>query len=390
MNTLWLAWRYVTHHRVRTAILVLSLVIIALLPAAVAVLTRVFERELIDRSVRTPMLVGRKGSRYDLTLSALYFEGRPIETIGAKEAARVEESGLARAIPLLVRHRARRAPVVGTTLDYFDHRRLRLARGTMMLRLGDCVLGWRVARRLALGPSDSLMTDSTNVFDIAGDYPLKMRVTGVLSRSHSVDDDAIFCDLKTAWVIEGIGHGHEDVARAEPSQLLKSSDNQIVASAGVVSHTEITDANVGSFHFHGNPATFPLSAVIAIPCDEKSATLLAGRYLGPDETCQILRPTEVVRELFDLVFRIKRFFDLQAGLVAVSTTLLVGLIMLLSARLREREMRTLYKVGCGRWTIVKLYLVEWSIILGLAALVVAGVLAGIVRFADHGLRTALF
>ena len=53
------------------------------------------------------------------------------------------------------------------------------------------------------------MSDPLNVFDLSGTYPLKMRVVGVLEKSGSADDDAVFVDLHTEWIISGIGHGHQ-------------------------------------------------------------------------------------------------------------------------------------------------------------------------------------
>ena len=59
-------------------------------------------------------------------------------------------------------------------------------------------------RRLAFGSARSC-------WDLAGDYPLKMKVVGILAASNSADDGAVFVDLKTQWVIEGFGHGHQDL-----------------------------------------------------------------------------------------------------------------------------------------------------------------------------------
>jgi hypothetical protein len=59
---------------------------------------------------------------------------------------------------MYVRFQARRNPIVGTTLDYFEFRGLQIARGRQLAVLGDCVLGARVAKSLALKPGDSRMT----------------------------------------------------------------------------------------------------------------------------------------------------------------------------------------------------------------------------------------
>ena len=63
---------------------------------------------------------------------------------------------------------------------------------------------------------------------------------------------------------------------------------------------------------------------------------------------QLLVPKQVVAETLDLVFRVKRFFDAQALLVGVATTLLLALVVLLSLRLRRGEMETMFKIGCAQ------------------------------------------
>ena len=130
------------------------------------------------------------------------------------------ETGLAMPVPVYARFQARGFPIIGTTLDYFDFRALEIAAGRALALLGECVLGATVAERLDLEPGDGLVSSPETLFDLAGIYPLKMKVVGTLKRSHSADDLAVFVDLKTAWVIEGLGHGHQDLSKPESRGLL--------------------------------------------------------------------------------------------------------------------------------------------------------------------------
>jgi putative ABC transport system permease protein len=371
-RTIWLAWRYLAFHRIRTAVLVGCVALTVYLPAAMHLLVQRFQTQLLERAETTPLVVGAKGSRFDLALHALYFEADVPDTINALEADRIRDTGFASPIPLLVRYRARGFAIVGTSLDYFTFRDLRVARGTPLVRLGDCVLGARVARKLRLEPGERLLSDPENVFDIAGNYPLNMRVTGILAESHSPDDFAVFVDVKTAWVIAGIGHGHQDIATTgDENVILRRTQKQVVANAALPQYTEITEENLGSFHFHGNRDQFPLTAMIAVPRDEKSGVLLTGRYQSRGATSQILTPSEVVRDLMQMVFRVKRFFDLAALLIAIVTLSFLGLVVLLSLRLRKREMETMYKLGSSRFTVFKLQAAELCLIALISAAVAA-------------------
>ena len=73
----------------------------------------------------------------------------------------------------------------------------------------------------------------------------------------------------------------------------------------------------------------------------------------------------------DLVFRVKQFFTANAILISLSTTLLLLLVILLSIRLRKGEMETMFKIGCGRGTMISLILAELVIVSAIAACCIA-------------------
>ena len=72
-HLLYLAMRYLMHHRRRTFLLWLGLSITCLLPLGVHHLTKMFEARLRSRAEQTPLLLGVRGNDYDLVLHALYF-----------------------------------------------------------------------------------------------------------------------------------------------------------------------------------------------------------------------------------------------------------------------------------------------------------------------------
>jgi putative ABC transport system permease protein len=303
---------------------------------------------------------------------------------------RIWDSELALPIPLHTRFNARGYPIVGTTLDYFDFRELDVESGRHLAVLGECVVGARVARELKLKPSDSLVSSPESLFDLAGVYPLKMKVVGVLEKAHTSDDLAVFVDLKTAWVIQGLGHGHQDVTLlTDPSLVLKRSESNVAATAKLYHYTEISDKNIDSFHFHGNTDSYPITAVIAVPDDEKSGTILQGRYMAKEETQQILRPDEVIDGLLQNIFRIKNVLDAVVSVVALATILAIVLVFALSLRLREREIQTIFKIGCSRLTIVKLLSAEILIIVAASSVMCGSLLMIVDRF-THDLVRVLF
>jgi putative ABC transport system permease protein len=213
LDSLYIAWKYISFNKIKTAILIACVTLISFLPLSLELLLDESERQLMSRAVSTPLVIGAKGSSLDLVMNTLYFGDEVPELISMNASERVENTDLALAIPVYARFQARGNPIVGTTLDYFDFRGLKVADGRSLALLGDCVLGAKVAENLNLKPGDSLVSSPETLFDLAGVYPLKMKIAGVFEKLHTSDDLTVFVDLKTAWIIQGLGHGHEDVTK---------------------------------------------------------------------------------------------------------------------------------------------------------------------------------
>ena len=384
---LFLAWRYVCFHKTKTLILIACIFLTAILPIAIRILLSRFENSLVQRADATPAMIGAKGSSLDLVLHGLYFDRPSSQTLPFAEVKRIRATGLAEPVPIYSAFHAASFPIVGTSLNYFDQRRLTIQSGQPLTTLGDCVIGCTVAESLKLGPGDSLLSDRENMLDIAGKYPLKMNVAGVLNATGTADDNAVFVDLKTAWVIDGFGHGHQELQNeSDDAKIISRNKNQVVASAAVLPYTEITDQNIDSFHFHGSDDDFPVSAILAFTDSEKDNTILQGQYNETDSNFQFTRPAIVVRELISVMFRIKRFFDANATLIGASTLLLLLLVMLLSAKLRTSEMETLFKIGCGRGTVLWLQAAELTIVIAAAGCLIATAAWAVNFYSDDLLR----
>jgi putative ABC transport system permease protein len=390
MGPFRLAIHYIYCNKLKTCILIACIFLTAILPFAIKRLLNEFNDRIMARANATPVVVGAKGSPLDLALHALYFKTGAPGTIPVSEMNRLLETGLAEPIPIHAKYTARTFPIIGTSIEYFSFRKLKLAAGTEFAILGECVIGAAVASELNLGVGDSLMSDRENVIDIAGLYPLKMKIVGVLTPSLSSDDQAVFVDLNTVWVIAGLGHGHEDVAQTnDAAKILRKTDTNIVASPAVLPYTEVTEANLESFHFHGEPETFPITAIIALPKDVKAKTILEGQYDSSSNPFQYVVPTERVEELMNMVFRIKLFFDANALLVAISTLLLLGLVVMLSLRLRKREMQTMVRIGCSKGTVAMLLIWELAIVFAMALGLVLLAVLGLEHFAAGWIESLL-
>ena len=370
MDTLYIAWCYIAHNKIKSTTLVACISLIGFLPLALEVLLNETERQFLTRSNATPLLVGAKGSALDLTMSSLYFSDASPELISMHALEEAANYNLANTIPIYARFHARDFPIIGTSIDYFNFRNLQTNSGRLFAVLGECVIGNRVAKELNVTVGDDLISSPETAFDLAGIYPLKMKIVGILNQSYTADDLAIFVDLKTAWVIQGLGHGHEDLENIEDeSVIIDRNEKSVIANAKVMQFNEITDSNIAEFHFHGDLGKYPITSVALIPNDDKSSAILQGRYINEESSYQIVHPTSVIESLLENIFRIQNVINAIILFVGFATFLAIVLIFILSLRLRQQEIKTITHIGCNKSTVVSLLFTEIFIIILISTLI---------------------
>jgi len=378
-DIIYLAWNYLKYNWIKTVVLIASISLILFLPLGLQLIVDQGSEMLTKRAESTPLLIGAKGSAVDLTLSALYFKQPVLDPVPFSELQNVHKTGLALAIPLNLRYNVRGYRIVGTSLEYFEFRSMKIGEGRLFSILGECVLGAKIAENLGVGSNDFVLSSPAGAFDVAGSYPLKMKVVGILEPMGTIEDEGVFVDIKTSWVISGLAHGHMDMTTAEAeSGILKQEGDKVVANASVLSYNEITEENIESFHFHGNIEDYPLDAIIALPNDRKSGILLRGRYEEQGGNAQILVPLNVINDLLGTVASVKNFILAGSIVVGFATLFTAILVFVLSIRLRQREIMTIRKIG-GTGRRIKAILATEIIIVLTMSILIAFILTIIVN-----------
>ncbi len=369
-QSLYLAYHYLLFHRFRTLVLISAIGLIIFLPIGLQRLITDSERQMMSRAEAFPLIIGKKGSSTDLMINAIYFQQQEMEQLNIKTGRELDDTGLGYAIPLLTMFNARNFPIVGTSLDYFEFRKLGVVEGRNLQFVGECVIGSIVSEQLGLAPGDSLISSPENYFDLAGVYPLKMTIVGVLEESGTADDRAIFTDLKTNWIILGLGHGHEDVLKlTDPTLIIRSDSSNVRTTAKLFIYNEIDGSNMESFHFHGNTEDYPVSAYIFVPNDLRSATILRGRFVAGELPNQVIIPSIIVEHLLQSIFRIKHIFNTVFILVGIATLLILMLIVTLSLRLRKDEIHTMFTIGSSKNKIIEILGIELTLLVVLSSAV---------------------
>lgn len=373
-----LASRSLRHHWPRSLVLSMCIGVTLMLPAVSRVLIGKYRAELTARADATPLVLGAKGNRFDLVLSALYFRRggfEPMRLGDYREFVQQNERSFGTPAPMNTRFSAQGVPLVATTPEYFEQRHARLASGTPPAIIGEAVLGAAASRRLGLRVGDRIFSDQIDSFDISRPPALRMSVVGVLAPTDSPDDFAVFVDLKTGWILEGSAHGHGDPVKGIPERLILSrTEKSISVSEEMIEYNEVTPEQASTFHIHGDENVLPLSAAVVFPVDLKAATIMKARA-NASRTLQMVSPRDVIDELLAYVFRIRAMLDALFVVMAACTASLVVLITLLSARARAREFETLHRLGCARSFVAYLFGTEMLVIVGMGgAIALAGVL----------------
>jgi putative ABC transport system permease protein len=151
---------------------------------------------------------------------------------------------------------------------------------------------------------------------------------------------------------------------------------------------EVTDANLNSFHFHGDTGTYPVSAAIVLPNDAKSEAILAGQF-ARSKTLQLIRPRDDMESLLAQLVRLEGFATTMLLTTAAAALFVTALVFALSFRLRRREFGTLEDIGVARSSLVVVKSLEIAIIVVLAAILTAALYAASLALAPALMRMVM-
>lgn len=378
------AQRYVASQKWVTLLLIASFAGSTLLLLAVNQTVEAIDNAFSRRASSTPLVIGRRGSRFELALHSLYYRNPGSQSIpfGQLEIAASNNNGIC--VPILFSHQVaiKHNPIIATTEAYFIARRLTLKHGKSPGRLGHCVIGAKLQQTQGINLGDFIQPQPKSAFDVTSPVPVELEVVGILKEASSPDDLAVFTTLETGWLLTGTGHGHDD-----------GDDGTRANNAEATSHlpetpiTRITDKNVDSFHFHGDRSQFPLSAILAFPENQQSQTVLEGKYLADEAPFQAIVPSLVIQEVMQSVYKVESILSVVSLLSLAFVILILIVLTVLSVRLRKQELDTLQMIGCSRITSLKLVGCETLLILAYSCIAIG---LGYVGLALSGVLTASY
>ncbi len=326
------ALKHMATRRARIALTALSIVVsagVALL--AYNVSTQVSEG-IIGGASRYDLIIGPAGSSTQLAMNTLFFTDQPLGTIPYTLVDDLMETGMVNeAVPFSMGDSYNDSPVVGTTPALLTDKPLK--EGEMFAESMEAVIGCEVASNYGLKVGDSLITSHGLSGGGAEHAASPLTVTGILARTNSAFDRAVFTPCATIWVL----HSHEE----EDEEHEEEDEGAHAHEEGEICAVLVRCKSVGDY------------------------TALSNHYKS-DANLLAINPNTVLREVLENVDLSRTIVYALCAVVLVMNLLVISVIAALNLYDQRREIALMRLIGVSMGRINQLYLLQNAII-GLAA-----------------------
>lgn len=301
---------------------------------------------IVNTAAKYDIIIGPSGSATQLAMNTMFFTDKPLGTIPYSIVEELEQSGLvSEAIPFSMGDSFNAAPIVGADAALLSGKAL--ASGAMFSEPLEAVVGFDVARQYGLSVGDSLVTSHGLSHDGAAHAEHPLTVTGILARTDTAYDGAVFTPVSTVWALHD--HGDEDEEEEEEEE--------------------------------GHAEDGEICAVLVRSTGFNAYSQLMSRY-GDQADYLIINPNTVLREVMDNVDLSRRIVYVLCAVILVMNLFVVTVIALLNMYDSRKEIALMRLIGIGMGKINRLYLIQ-NALAGLAATVLA---LGLSRLCLMGIR----
>ena len=343
------ALRHMAVRRTKLIMICLSIIITACVALLAYNISTQISEGIIQTAANFDIIIGPSGSSTQLAMNTMFFTDKPLGTIPYSLVEEIQSSGKTNAVvPFSMGDSYNDAPIVGTTPALLEGKSL--SSGEMFDAACEAVVGYDVAKKYNLSVGSSLITShglSGSGHDHA-ESPLT--VTGVLSRTHTAYDNAVFTPCETIWTL----HNHEEEEEGEE-------------------HEEE--------HDHGEDKT--VCAVLVRSKSIADYSALTAAYSESSDYL-VINPNTVLREVLENVDMSRKIVYILCAVILIMNVFVITLIALLSAYDSRGEISLMRLIGVSMGRINLLYLIQnavaGAIALILALLAAHGCLLGIRSF----------
>lgn len=344
------ALRHMAVRRTKLIMICLSIIITACVALLAYNISTQISEGIIQTAANFDIIIGPSGSSTQLAMNTMFFTDKPLGTIPYSLVEEIQNSGMANAVvPFSMGDSYNDAPIVGTAPALLDGKSL--SSGEMFANACEAVVGYDVAKKYNLSVGSSLIT-SHGLSGSGSDHAESpLTVTGVLARTHTAYDNAVFTPCETIWTLHD--HEEEEEEHAEGEEAHEHDEDKTVCAV-LVRSKSIAD----------------YSALTAAYSENSD-------YL-------VINPNTVLREVLENVDMSRKIVYILCLVILIMNVFVITLIALLSAYDSRGEISLMRLIGVSMGRINLLYLIQnavaGAIALALALLAAHGCLLGIRSF----------
>ena len=346
----------------RNILVVISCTLSIILMLMMVSIYKQVDKQYTQSNTDYNIVIGAKGSKTDLVLDSMFFNGVPENTIDYEVYEKIEDDmssptpHFSSAFPIAMGDNVNGYALVGVLPAFLN--KYKVAKGEA---LGDydaerpsAVIGASVAKSISYDIGDTFSGSHNHA--LSDEYveekepaAFKYYVTGILEKTDTAIDNAIFCNLEAVWSVHE--HSHEEGEENEE-------------------------------HDHG--AEGPLSAIIALAIGSNYQYVLNDFAAGETDV-MVVSIGETLSSVMSLFGSAGGIVMAVIVVVIIMSFNMLFLAMFTSANERKRDVAILRAIGSNRQRILITILLEAVVIM-----TVSSVLGYLLSFAGLAIVGGVF
>tara|TARA_Y100000389_G_scaffold6445_1_gene6191 strand:- start:517 stop:1764 length:1248 start_codon:yes stop_codon:yes gene_type:complete len=317
-------------------------------------------------------IIGPRSSSIELVLYTVFHLGRPTNNITTKTVNDVKLRGdISWLVPIALGDSHKGFRVVATEPNYFEHIKyangqpLVFSKGVAFAELSEAVLGSDVAEKLSYRVGSKIQITHGSVESVGSKHDdFSFVVTGILNKTGTPIDQAIFLDLKGYELLHLGWKSGKKIFNLDDINLSSLPEDALIPKTVTAAFIGLK-SKLTLFNFSKNIREYPKEAISAVI------------------------PGIALSELWSIVGLVDKGFQLLSWIIIAISLIAMVTLIIASLDNRKQEM-TIYRANGASPKFLAMMVLCESLVIGLTAIVGAIVLVTIVTyFATAQLNLAL-
>ena len=317
-------------------------------------------------------IIGPRSSSIELVLYTVFHLGRPTNNITTKTVNDVKLRGdISWLVPIALGDSHKGFRVVATEPNYFEHIKyangqpLVFSKGVAFAELSEAVLGSDVAEKLSYRVGSKIQITHGSVESIGSKHDdFSFMVTGILNKTGTPIDQAIFLDLKGYELLHLGWKSGKKIFNLDDINLSSLPEDALIPKTVTAAFIGLK-SKLTLFNFSKNIREYPKEAISAVI------------------------PGIALSELWSIVGLVDKGFQLLSWIIIAISLIAMVTLIIASLDNRKQEM-TIYRANGASPKFLAMMVLCESLVIGLTAIVGAIILVTIVTyFATAQLNLAL-